>query len=187
MLTEDELGEYIDQRFTRTLFRLETLDHIEVDADVGDFARYKRGLPGPDLAQRNEWLDVIRDEVAHGKHTYRVHVVRSPLTLYLRFCFEWGYTYNSAAGEHIGILDETERNAPPELIRQDFWLIDGADVVLMHYDESGRFVGASVADSTDIGRYRACAEAVWSTSAGFENYWNAHISEWRDKPADMST
>lgn len=186
MLTENELGEFIDARFTHTLFRLETLDHIEVGADVEDFGRYKQGLSGPDMAQRNQWLDVIRDEVAYGKHTYRVHVVRSPLSTYLRFCFEWGYVHNSAAGEHIGILDEAEQTVPSDLIRQDFWLIDGEHLVLMHYDDRGRFVGATVGADSDTPRYRSCADAAWATSVRFEDYWNAHTHEWRDKPAIAS-
>lgn len=185
MLNEDQLGEFIDARFTRTLFRLETLDHIEVAADTADFDRYQRGLPGPDMAQRNQWLDVIRDEVAHGKHTYRVHVVRSPLTTYLRFCFEWGYVHNAAAGERIGILDETEQAVPGELIRQDFWLIDGEHLVLMHYDRKGRFAGASVGSGGEVARYRVCANAAWQASAAFEDYWNSHTNEWRDKPATV--
>jgi hypothetical protein len=99
VLDEQQLGDYIDRHFTSTLFRLETLDRYEVGSDGDDFARYLTDGPGPDMTRKGSWLDHIRGEVARGLHTYRVHVVRGPLTGYLRFEFEWGYAYNAAVGE----------------------------------------------------------------------------------------
>lgn len=179
MLDEQQLGEYIDARFTRMLWRLETHDHLDVESDGDDFRRYVAGLP-LDMTRRNAWLDVLRGEVADGKHTFRVHVVRSPLTDYLRYVCEWGYQLNEEAGEHIGILDLAERDAPADLIFQDFWLIDEQHLVLMHYDDAGRFTGAEpVADPQELVRYKACARAAWSAAQLFREYWNAHPESWR--------
>lgn len=61
------------------------------------------------MSRKGPWLDVIRDEVSRGLHTYRVHVLRAPLTDYERFEFEWGFVLNEQAGEHIRILDLTEQ------------------------------------------------------------------------------
>lgn len=183
MLDEAQLGTYIDERYTRKLFRLETLDHLDVSSDGGDFQRYLAGQSGPDMDRKNAWLDVLRTEVAEGKHTYRVHVVRSPLTDYLRFDFEWGYVFNEQAGEHIGILDLAERDAPPELLLQDFWLIDDEHLVLMHYDQHGRFVGAEPVDERDqVNRFNACAAAAWSASQAFGEYWISHPEARRTAP-----
>ncbi|QXV63508.1 DUF6879 family protein [Amycolatopsis sp. TNS106] len=181
MLDEEQLGDYIDARFTRRLFRLETHDFLDVGSDGDDFQRYLAGQPGPDMARKNAWLDVLRSEVAQGKYTYRVHVVRSPLTDYLRFDFEWGYVHNEEAGERIGILDLAERDAPSELINHDFWLIDDEHLVLMHYDDRGRFTGAEpVDDVNELARYQACAQAAWSAAQPFGDYWRGHPDAWRD-------
>jgi hypothetical protein len=187
MWDERQLGEYIDAHFTSELFRLETLPHYEVAGDGGDLARYLAGEPGPDMTRKGPWLDVIRGEVARGLHTYRVHVVNGPLSDYLRFEFEWGYTYNEQAGEHIRILDLAERPRPDALVDEDFWLIAGRPergepdrVAKMHYDDAGRFLGAELAaDEAEVARYRQAREAAWSAAVPFRDYWQAHPQYWR--------
>jgi hypothetical protein len=183
MLDEEQLGSHIDRHFTRTLFRLETLDHYAVDSDGDDFRRYLNGEPGPDLDRKGPWMEHIRDEVARGLHTYRVHVVDGPLTDYLRFEFEWGYAYNSAAGEHIRILDLSEQPRPDGLIDEDFWLIDEEQAIRMHYDSAGRYLGAAVAPSSLAPRYRTARDTAWSVAVPFTDYWHAHPQYWRDHPA----
>jgi hypothetical protein len=137
------------------------------------------GEPGP---PDRPWLSVIRSEVARGMHTYRVHVVRSPLTPYLRFCFEWGYAQNVAAGEHISIIDLAEQDAPGGLLDHDFWLINDQDVVLMRYDEAGRFVGAEpLEDLGKVEAYRRCAAVAWDAGVPFADYWHAHPEAHRDQ------
>lgn len=177
MLDEQQLGEYIDARFTRSLFRLETHDHLDVPSDREDMRKYLAGEPGPGP---RPWLDVIRDEVSRGLHTYRVHVVRSPLTDYLRYVCEWGYRLNVEAGEHVAILDLAERDAPRELVWTDYWLIDDQHVVLMSYDERGRFVGAAPIDQSETERYRVSARAAWAAAQSFTDYYESHRQFWRD-------
>ena len=47
------------------------------------------------------------------------------------------------SGRTSRILDLAERARPAVMdIDQDFWLIDDEIVVLMHYDQDGRFVSA---------------------------------------------
>lgn len=187
-MDETELGAFIDRHFTSDLFRLETLPHYDVSGDGDDLAAYLAGEPGPDMARKGPWLDVIRGEVARGLHTYRVHVVTSPLTPYLRFEFEWGYVHNQAAGEHIRILDLTEQPAPEGLALEDFWLIAGQDgeadrVAQMAYDDAGRFLGAEEAPAADVDRYRQARAAVWTAAIPFDTYWHAHPQYWRDRRA----
>ncbi|MGC4959732.1 DUF6879 family protein [Actinomadura citrea] len=184
VLDEQQLGAFIDGRFTSELFRLETLDHYEVGGDGDDLAAYIQGRPGPDMARKGPWLDVIRSEVERGLHTYRVHVVRSPLTPYLRFEMEWGYRHNAAAGEHIGIVDLAEQDAPEGLVDRDFWLIAGDGgpdrVVVMDYDDAGRFRGARVAPDAEVDRYRRARAAAWDAAVPFGQYWRSHPQFWRD-------
>lgn len=183
MLDERELGKYIDSRFTRTLFRLETRDLYDVHSNGNEFQRYVDGGRKPDPERKKPWMEHIRDEVSRGLHTYRVHVLRSPLNDYLRFECEWGYVYNARAGEHIRILDLAERGRPPGLVDEDFWLIDDRDVVRMHYDDLGQYVGADRAPDHDRDRYVAAREAAWSSGVDFADYWIAHPDYWRDPSA----
>jgi hypothetical protein len=181
VLDERQLGEYIDSRFTTTLFRLEVLDRYDVGTDGGDLARYLAGEPGPDMRRKGPWMDTIRAEVARGLHTYRVHVVRGPLTGYLKFEFEWGYKFNAAAGEHIRILDLTAQPRPPALVDEDFWLIGDSDAVLMRYDPAGRFLGAEVAAARDVPKYQAAKAAAWEAAVPFDTWWDAHPQYHRDR------
>jgi hypothetical protein len=182
VLNEDQLGEYIDTHFKRRLFRLETLDFYDVSGDREPYADYVAGVPDSGAVRKAAWMDVIRGEVARGAHTYRVHVVRSPLTDYLRFEFEWGYVYNAQAGEHIRILDLAEQAVPADLIDEDFWLIDDEQVLQMIYDSDHDYVGANLAPDSELEKYLKASKAAWEAAVPFEEYWQAHPRYWRDKP-----
>lgn len=181
MLDEAALGALLDTA-EADLFRLETLDAYEVRSDGSDYDRYLRGEPGPNMARKQPWMDRLAADASRGLRNYRVHVLRSPLSPYLRYECEWGYAYNVRAGEEIRILDLSERPEPPALIYEDFWLMDDLTVVRMVY-QAGRFVGAEVLPSADLGRYRAARDASWQGAIPFEEYWGTHQDYWRDRPA----
>jgi hypothetical protein len=175
MLEAPQLGEFIRSRFTRLAFRLETLDAYDVGSDGGDVARYLRGEPEPDPERKGAWLARLRDERAAGKFRQRVHVLRSPLSDYLRYECEWGYVPNVAAGEDVRILDLAEQPRPAGLdIDHDFWLLDDQAVVRMHYDPAGRFTGAEILTEADLPRYRAARDAALSAAEPFTSYWQRH-------------
>ncbi len=174
LLNEQQLGECIDEHFTSTLFRLETLDNYGVTEDV---QRYLAGEPGP----TSTWPEVIRNEVADDRYTYRVHVVRSPLSDYLRYEFEWCYVPNAAAGELIRVLDTSEQHKPAELVNEDFWIVDDAYLIRMHYAPDGEFVGATLEDAELLPRYRAARDAAWTTAADFHDYWRQHPQYHRER------
>lgn len=184
MLDAAGLGEWIKAHWTRTKFRLETLDHLDVSTDEDWVGRYLAGDPAP----HRPWEDAIRSQVADGLITYRVHVVRSPLSDYLRYAMEWGYVGNAAAGERIRIIDLAEQSEPEQLIWQDFWLLDDLHLALMHYDGDGKFAGAEpVTDLVEVGRYRDCARAAWDVGRPFEDYWSAHPEAHRDRTQRSTT
>lgn len=183
MLDEQELGDYIDSHFTKSLFRLEALDYYNVASDGDEYERYVAGEATPNLEHKRPWMEHIRGEVARGLRTYRVHVVRSPLNDYLRFECEWGYVYNARAGEHIRILDLAEQPRPADLLDEDFWLIDDREVLRMHYDAEGRYIGAELAPGEALPRYLAAKEAAWSAGVDFADYWTAHPQYWRNPAA----
>jgi hypothetical protein len=180
LLNERELGELLDQA-QRDLFRMETLDSYDVGSDGGDFARYVAGEPGPDPARKEPWLARLRADAERGLQNRRVHVLRSPVGDYLRYESEWGYAPNSDAGEEIRILDLVEVAGPRGLIAEDFWVMDNATVVRMHYDHGGRFEGASVAPRWQLRKYRRAAEAAWQVSVPFRDWWAAHPEYHRER------
>ena len=53
MLDEQALGDYIDSRFTRNLFRLETLDLYDVSSNGDEYRRYVAGEEKPN-SERNK-------------------------------------------------------------------------------------------------------------------------------------
>ncbi len=173
MLNEQDLGAYL-RRATRTLFRLETLPAYAVPTDGSDFQRYLNGEPEPTMERKNRWLDRLRKERAQGLYRHRVRVLRTPLSEYDRYACEWGYAYNVPAGDDTRILDLTTHPVPSSWVDHDFWLIDDAYPVQMHYDEGGQFLGAEVVSPTALGRYQAARDALWQAAEPFETWWQRH-------------
>jgi hypothetical protein len=175
MLDAAQLGELIRSRFTLRAFRLETLDAYDVGDDGGDVARYLRGEPEPDPERKGAWLARLQAEKSAGKVRQRVHVLRGPLSDYLRYECEWGYLPNVAAGEDVRILDLAERPRPALLeVDHDFWLLDDQVIVRMHYDQCHRFDGAEVLADSELSRYRAARDAALSAAEPFSRYWDRH-------------
>jgi len=174
VLDERELDEFFARHFHRTAFRLEVRDSYAVASDGGDLARYLAGEDAPDATRKNAWLDELRADTAAGKRWQWVHVVRGPLSDYLKYEFEWGYAVNIHAGAEVRVLDLAERPRPAGLLDEDFWLLDDDGVLIMRYDVRGRFLGAEPADFAELARYRRARDVAWQASTPFADYWAAH-------------
>lgn len=183
MLTLDDLIAFVDQHFRRSAFRLELLDAYEVASDGTDFARYLAGEPSPTPERVQPWIDQLRAERAAGVVRQRVHVLRRPLSPYLRYECEWAYTLNAAEGEDVRILDVSGRPDLTEALRRsakatrDFWIFDDRWPVVMHYDNAGQFVGADV--DQDVQPYREARDLTVRLSEPFTGWWAAHPDEHR--------
>jgi hypothetical protein len=160
-------------------FRLETRDRYNVDSDAGNVARYLAGDPEPSMTVKGPWLKRLAQERAEGKRRSRVHVLRSPLCDYLRYECEWGYRYTASAGEEIFILDLTEEPTPDGLIEADFLILGDAHVVLVHYDDEDRFVGAEPLPPGVLPSYLRCRAAALRAAIPFTDYWARHPEFWR--------
>jgi hypothetical protein len=174
VLDERGLDEFFAAHFQRTAFRLEVRDRYAVASDGGDFARYLAGEELPDAARKNAWFDELRADTAAGKRWQWLHIVRGPLSDYLRYAFEWGYGLNIHAGADVRVLDLAERPRPAGVPDEDFWLLDDEAVLIMHYDDQGRFLGAEPADQAELSRYRNAREAAWEAAEPFADYWARH-------------
>jgi hypothetical protein len=132
----------------RSVFRLETLDRYTVSAEDEDYQRWSRGESPPPIGGHPWFDDVVRAAAMAGKRWERVHVVRPPLSDYLRFEFEYGYTRSEQAGEGCHILEVAEgEHAPVPAL--DFWLVDDKAAVLMHYDAEGRVLDRELVTDPD--------------------------------------
>ena len=99
---------------------------------------------------------------------------------------EWNVTPDAFAARFDDMLREIAAakdpaTAPPGVLPyEDFWLMDNATVVKMHY-QAGRFVGAYVPPTAVLPRYRAARDAAWQAAIPFGEYWEAHPQYWRDR------
>ena len=172
-----ELGAFIDEHFHdpgHTLFRLETLPAYAVDADGDDYQRWLDGEPEPTWTRKQPWLDTIRRWRNNGQVYRRVRILSPHLTDYERYAAEFGYAYNTQAGEDIRVLRRGEHPIPDGLIERDFWVINDDTVVSMFYDEHGRFDGAEATPSGDVAAYVRTRDAAWDAGEPFGAWWARH-------------
>lgn len=90
--------------FEHTAYRLETLQAYDVSYEEEPYRAFLAGHPQPRDPAKSQWVSMIGDAVRAGKVFQRVHVVREPLTDYLRYELGWSYPPNVEAGEEIRIL-----------------------------------------------------------------------------------
>ncbi|MFJ7204868.1 DUF6879 family protein [Streptomyces sp. NPDC098789] len=143
-------------------WRLETLPQYLVPHEEEDFAAFVAGRPtAPYLS--SAYTERVSRQRAEGKHNGRVHIVRQPLSAYLRFEFSRYYDVHVQAGDDIRILDVTDRENPLA-DAPDFWMFDRSKVVLMNYETDGRQINRELyeGDAAPFIEYQriALAESV---------------------------
>lgn len=128
-------------------FRLETLQVYDVayeEAEYRDFLATGRLDREP-----GAWQQMISNHTRAGRRLQRVHVVREPLTDYLRYELA-AYAHNGRAGEDIRIIPTTLDDWPSAIPEEyDFWLFDDTKVWEMVYDDCGRFSAARLVTEDD--------------------------------------
>ncbi|MEV0399813.1 DUF6879 family protein [Actinoallomurus sp. NPDC050550] len=156
--------------FQHSAFRLELHSVYTMADEQEEFQRFLSGeKPPADL--HYPWLDKVANAVQSGKSMQRVHVVKQPLSDYLRYEFEWGYAFNVQAGEDIRILDVTGRQVAG-LPDHDFWMFDEETVVRMLYREDGTQVGRDLVENPDIEEYKRYRDIALYGAIPFQTYWH---------------
>lgn len=154
-MTPAELGAHFD-RFTRTAFRLECLQHYGGEEDRQQ--AFGAGLPLPERSVRTSpWLARIAVTTAtQGKRWQRVRVVEEPLTEYTRYELA-SYVESQAAGEEIRIA--RREAVPVTAMRGDFWLFDPgtpeAFALILDYAPGGKFMNAELVTEPEMLEYCA--------------------------------
>ena len=154
-LTPDQFGALFTA-FRTEAFRLEMLPVYDVPEEAESYAAFKAGQPPPPHFN-DEWSSFIASKVGQGAAMRRVRLVPNPMTDYFRFEAGWYYGVNAAAGEDIRFIS-VDALAPILLTLpavQDFWVFDRTQLVLMDYDEAGRFKGGRLATGPEIAPYLA--------------------------------
>lgn len=178
------LGAFIAQHHRTDLLRVQTLTHYEVASDDEDYHRYLDGEAAPTATGKQEWLDRLRADTTAGRLRRNVHIVRTPLTAYLRYQFEWCYLPNAAAGQDIRVLNASETPAAEALLRVgDLAIVEGQHVAQLRYGPSGEYQGAVATGADAAAGYVAVAQVAWELATPFTTWWAAHPQYHRDNAA----
>jgi hypothetical protein len=179
MLDEQGLGDFIGAHYRAEgdrLFRMELLPLYNVPHQAAELERWRAGATEPDWKTKQPWLDVLADEHERGLISRRVRRLSRVLTDDELMACHFGYAYNSRY-EDIRVLHEGE-HPMPELLGHDYWLIEprGGDrqVVKMHYDDDGRFVGAEVLSPDQHAAYIQERDRTWAVAEAFPAWWDRH-------------
>jgi hypothetical protein len=149
-------------------FRLETLQHYDVEYEREDLAAFLRGepidtTPGP-------WQATLRDHVAAGRQLERVHVLEEPLSDYVRYELA-AYVPNAEAGEDVRVIAVRRGDWPGDVPRHDFWLFDDERLWLMDYDPQGRFEAMRrIGDPLALEQHRRWRDAALAQSIPLADY-----------------
>lgn len=167
MLPRNTTSSDLFREFTRSAFRLETLQTYTMPREQPSIAKFLAGEPKH--ADHNaSWHETVRSLVAAGRTVQRVKVVRRPLSDYLRYQFAWTLPGNTAAGEDYRILDLTDRKI--DLPEQDFWLFDDKTVLLLNFNPDGTLRDRTLADAADLDHYRHVRDLALAESIPFSEY-----------------
>jgi hypothetical protein len=178
------ISTWIGEHHRTDLLRIQTLDSYGSGSDGDDVRRYLSGAPAPSSPARNEWFKKLRDDAAIGRIRRNLHIVREPLTPYLRYAFEWGYVHNHEAGMDIRILSVDDTTAAAHLAKiGDFYIAEGVDVARLRYDEAGSLLGAVKVSADAAEAYAALAELAWEQAVNFPTWWAQHTQYHRGRQA----
>jgi len=155
---ENEAWDRFFDSFEVSAWRLELHQVYTMPGERDEFAQFRRDGT-LEVAADDPWLERVRHFRATGRRIGRVHVVRRPLTDYLRYEFTY-QLYAVNAGEDIHVLDLTEQ-PDPGLPDEDFWMFDDAQIVRMMYRSDGTQIGRELLTCPDLSeflRYRRMAQ-----------------------------
>ncbi len=157
--------------FRSSAWRLELHQVYTMPGELDQFRRFvESGVV--DMSDDDPWLARVRSFRADGRTIGRVHVVRRPLTDYLRY--EFTYQLHAVrAGEDVQILDLTDRQ-DPGLLDEDFWIFDDLRVVKMLYRADGTQIGRELLDDPDLGVFRRCRELARKDAVPLAMFWSEH-------------
>lgn len=137
-----DLYDYL-KKSKKSLFRFEALQDYQVEEEEKDFQLFIESGK-VDLTGMKDWLDFVKSNHEIRIKMQRVRLVRLPLTEYTKFGIP-AYESEVKLGEEVRILEEDAEDKTG--IQKDFWLIDDNIVIIMKYNQNGKYEGFEVKDS----------------------------------------
>lgn len=137
--------------YTSAAFRLEQQPAYQVSYETAHLAAFLAGdpLPPADMPGFPQWAARIVAHTAAGRIMTRVRIHDVPPTDYQRWLRSID-PHNIAAGEVIRYLprpDALAAGLEPSL--GDWWLLDSARLIVMHYDTAGAPTEKTMTDNPD--------------------------------------
>jgi hypothetical protein len=162
------------QTFEHSAFRLETLQSYGKSGEDTAFDAFLAGQPYVRPPGKERWLANIARARAAGATMSRVHIVREPLTDYLRFELTWAYAPNVAAGEDVRIIAVTADEPWPAGLPEnhDYWLIDDRLYDMEYADDAAHsWIGVHPTDDrARTGQARAWRSIALELSSPWRTY-----------------
>jgi hypothetical protein len=152
--------------FRSTAFRWEVQRAYRVPEEDETVARFLAGHPEPptEVPYLREWFNLVAGHTAAGRRIARVRVHEDPPTDYQRW-ERWIDRWNIGAGETITYLTRSDARAAgllPAAGDADWWLLDSARLLVMHFDDAGTRTGAElITEPAAVAR----AHAWWDVAA----------------------
>lgn len=174
LLAGEEWQRFFDS-FERSAWRLELHPVYTMPQEQDAITRFRAGERLP-ASHRSGWMDRVAGYASTGRSIGRVHVVRRPLSEYLKFEFEWYYRHHVTVGEDVRILDVTD-SPVAGLPDHDFWMFDDKSIVKMLYRPDGTQIGRYLIDQPDISEYIQYREIALAHSVPFLQYSSEHEEE----------
>jgi len=158
-LTPTELGQWIFDRFTREVVRIEARSSYQAGSDSEEGKR--------------AWQATLDGLLEQGRVWRVVHLLRGEPTDYELYEFRT-YAEHVEHGEDIRVLavpqgQEADLDGVP-----DFFVIDRRHVVRSIYDTAGALLGGQVVSGPDAAVYRSLALTLYTQGVDLRSWRAAH-------------
>jgi len=148
--------------FATSAFRLEARQSYAAEEEDAAFAAWQEHGCIPDAGDPliASWTGMVRARDEGGAVMHRVHVVRDPMTEYVRFELAMQRAYSVPVGEQVGVVDADRH---PDLARaEDFWLLDDRVGVRLIYDDGGRLIRLARMTTGEVNTARGVRDSAWA-------------------------
>lgn len=155
--------------FRHSAWRLEARDDYDISEEREQFDEFQATGQSTPSQDDLEWQSWVRSVRASQRTIGRVRLVGQPLTPYTQFEMAY-YPELVAAGEEVRILDRARVGGRQGPWHRDFWVFDGRDVAVMHYNDVGAFLGVELIDRRDAQPYLDLRDDATTLSVPLADY-----------------
>lgn len=168
-VTEEEFNRLL-AGYSRSAFRLETLDAYALDYERADFESFlATGTVNPlEVDWWRPWLDQVAQLTREGRVMSRVRILAEPPSDYQRWLMA-ADPWHAEAGERISYLARSRAREAGLPLEHDWWLLDDAAVIVMRFTATGEIDGKTLINEPgEVARYQRWRDLAvrYATPAG---------------------